>query len=175
MISILRPSIWPLLEWAASLKLFAYSRIGLAIFFPGHCTWTRSARHAAGGSGPDLKLAIGGAVLALIETIVRPRCGSSAYPNSSPARSAAVIGISCTSCWEPRPRCSLVTQFINLFAAVLLLLSFGLLAQRRVAVADPSLHAAGSRAGGFDDNDGYFTAPAAPVLVRAITLVLKVS
>jgi formate hydrogenlyase subunit 4 len=58
-----------LMEWAASLKLFAYSCIGIALFFP----WGIAA-----ASDPTalllalpilvLKLAIGGMVLALIET-----------------------------------------------------------------------------------------------------------
>ena len=59
-----------LIEWAASLKLFAYSCIGLALFFP----WGV----ALGGSPVELlwalpallvKLAIGGAALALLETL----------------------------------------------------------------------------------------------------------
>jgi formate hydrogenlyase subunit 4 len=58
-----------LIEWAASLKLFAYSCIGLALFFP----WGV----ARAGAPLDLflalpvlivKLALGGALLALIET-----------------------------------------------------------------------------------------------------------
>lgn len=59
-----------LLEWAASLKLFAYSCIGLALFFP----WG-----VADASSPLVlllalpflvfKLAVGGVVLALIETL----------------------------------------------------------------------------------------------------------
>ncbi|MDP2680154.1 MAG: NADH-quinone oxidoreductase subunit H [Rhodoferax sp.] len=59
-----------LLEWAASLKLFAYSCIGLALFFP----WG-----VADANAPlvlllalpvlVIKLAIGGVVLALIETL----------------------------------------------------------------------------------------------------------
>jgi formate hydrogenlyase subunit 4 len=58
-----------LMEWAASLKLFAYSCIGLTLFFP----WGM----AEVGSPEELilavpvlvlKLAIGGAILALIET-----------------------------------------------------------------------------------------------------------
>ena len=59
-----------LIEWAAALKLFAYSCIGLALFFP----W------GIAGAGTPLamlvampvllaKLAIGGGLLALIETI----------------------------------------------------------------------------------------------------------
>jgi formate hydrogenlyase subunit 4 len=59
-----------LLEWAASLKLFAYSSIGLAIFFP----WGIAHGHDPLGmllAAPALilKLAIGGAALALIETL----------------------------------------------------------------------------------------------------------
>jgi formate hydrogenlyase subunit 4 len=59
-----------LLEWAASLKLFAYSCIGLALFFP----WG-----VADANSPMVlllalpflvvKLAVGGIVLALIETL----------------------------------------------------------------------------------------------------------
>jgi formate hydrogenlyase subunit 4 len=59
-----------LIEWAASMKLFAYSSIGLAIFFP----WGIS--HIGEPTGlllalPALvvKLIIGGAALALIETL----------------------------------------------------------------------------------------------------------
>jgi formate hydrogenlyase subunit 4 len=59
-----------LMEWAASLKLFAYSCIGLAIFFP----WGISEVDEPIGllvALPALvvKLAIGGALLALIETL----------------------------------------------------------------------------------------------------------
>ena len=58
-----------LVEWAASLKLFAYSCIGLALFFP----WgIAEASHpfALALALPILvaKLAVGGALLALIET-----------------------------------------------------------------------------------------------------------
>ena len=59
-----------LMEWAASLKLFAYACIGLAIFFP----WGIAEIHEPLGmlrAAPALivKLAIGGAVLALVETL----------------------------------------------------------------------------------------------------------
>lgn len=59
-----------LIEWAASLKLFAYSCIGLAIFFP----WGIAQVQDPVGillALPVLvgKLAIGGAALALIETL----------------------------------------------------------------------------------------------------------
>jgi formate hydrogenlyase subunit 4 len=59
-----------LIEWASSLKLFAYSSIGLAIFFP----WGIAQVHEPVGmllALPVLvlKLAIGGAALAVIETL----------------------------------------------------------------------------------------------------------
>jgi len=59
-----------LIEWAASLKLFAYSSVGLAIFFP----WGIAQVHEPVGmllALPVLvaKLAVGGAALALIETL----------------------------------------------------------------------------------------------------------
>lgn len=58
-----------LMEWAASLKLLAYSAIGLAIFLP----WGIAGSDAPGAvlwAVPLLvaKLAVGGALLALIET-----------------------------------------------------------------------------------------------------------
>ena len=59
-----------LIEWAASLKLYAYSCLGLALFFP----WGIAERDnflALLAAIPLLlvKLAIGGFVLALIETV----------------------------------------------------------------------------------------------------------
>lgn len=59
-----------LLEWAASLKLFAYSCIGLALFFP----WGVAEAHAPLAMllalpALVLKLAIGGFALALLETL----------------------------------------------------------------------------------------------------------
>ncbi|WPC66078.1 NADH-quinone oxidoreductase subunit H [Rhodoferax ferrireducens] len=59
-----------LLEWAASLKLFAYSCIGLALFFP----WGVAEAHAPLAlllALPVLviKLALGGVLMALIETL----------------------------------------------------------------------------------------------------------
>jgi formate hydrogenlyase subunit 4 len=59
-----------LLEWAASLKLFAYSCIGLALFFP----WGVAEAQAPlalllAMPALILKLAIGGALLALLETL----------------------------------------------------------------------------------------------------------
>lgn len=59
-----------LMEWAASLKLFAYSVIGLAIFFPWGITQGQDPLHLLLAL-PALvvKLAIGGAALAAIETV----------------------------------------------------------------------------------------------------------
>jgi formate hydrogenlyase subunit 4 len=84
-----------LLEWAASLKLFAYSCIGLALFFP----WGVAARRtmspallmllAAAGAG-RFKLAIGGALAGACWKRCRPRCASSACPSSWPP----------PSCWR---------------------------------------------------------------------------
>ncbi|MCK9379855.1 MAG: NADH-quinone oxidoreductase subunit H [Sulfuritalea sp.] len=59
-----------LIEWAGSLKMFAYSCIGLALFFP----WGMAEVDAPGATILALpvlvfKLAIGGALLALIETV----------------------------------------------------------------------------------------------------------
>jgi len=59
-----------LLEWAASLKLFAYSCVGLALFFP----WGVAAAQAPlalllAMPALILKLAIGGVLLALLETL----------------------------------------------------------------------------------------------------------
>jgi formate hydrogenlyase subunit 4 len=58
-----------LLEWAASLKLFAYSCIGLALFFPWGVAEVNDPL-ALAFSLPTLavKLLIGGSLLALIET-----------------------------------------------------------------------------------------------------------
>ncbi|SMF23413.1 Formate hydrogenlyase subunit 4 [Pseudogulbenkiania subflava DSM 22618] len=59
-----------LMEWAASLKLFAYSCIGLAIFFPWGVS-TSASPLALMMALPVLvvKLAIGGALVAVIETL----------------------------------------------------------------------------------------------------------
>ena len=59
-----------LMEWAASLKLFAYSCVGLALFFP----WGIAKAQAPLAMLPALpalvfKLALGGAALALLETL----------------------------------------------------------------------------------------------------------
>ncbi|MFZ2854746.1 MAG: NADH-quinone oxidoreductase subunit H [Rhodocyclaceae bacterium] len=59
-----------LIEWAASLKLFAYSCLGIAIFFPfGIPESATPPALAIAGAILTFKLAIGGFLLALIETI----------------------------------------------------------------------------------------------------------
>ena len=60
-----------LLEWAAALKLFNYSCIGLAVFFPIGIATTGSDWQALLGAAPALvaKLAAGGFALALVETL----------------------------------------------------------------------------------------------------------
>ena len=59
-----------LLEWAASLKLFAYSCIGLALFFPwGVAEAQAPVALLLAMPALVLKLAIGGALLALLETL----------------------------------------------------------------------------------------------------------
>jgi formate hydrogenlyase subunit 4 len=59
-----------LIEWAASLKLFAYSCIGIALFFPWGIAQA-DAPLALVFAVPALvlKLAIGGVVLAVLETV----------------------------------------------------------------------------------------------------------
>lgn len=59
-----------LIEWAASLKLFAYSSIGVALFFPWGIA-EASAPAAMLLALPAMvgKLAVGGAALALLETL----------------------------------------------------------------------------------------------------------
>jgi formate hydrogenlyase subunit 4 len=59
-----------LMEWAAALKLFAYSCIGLALFFPwGIAEIGTPLGLAAAVPVLAFKLAIGGVLLALIETV----------------------------------------------------------------------------------------------------------
>ena len=59
-----------LLEWASALKLFNYSCIGLALFFPfGIAEGTDWLAMLGAAPALILKLAIGGALLALIETL----------------------------------------------------------------------------------------------------------
>jgi len=59
-----------LIEWAASIKLFAYSCLGIALFFPfGIAESTGPAALTVAGVFLVGKLAFGGFVLALIETL----------------------------------------------------------------------------------------------------------
>jgi formate hydrogenlyase subunit 4 len=59
-----------LIEWASSLKLYAYSCLGLALFFPwGIAPGDSPAALLASIPALIFKLGIGGAVLAVIETV----------------------------------------------------------------------------------------------------------
>ena len=59
-----------LIEWAAALKMYAYSCLGLALFFPwGVPEGAKLASLAIALPSLFIKLAIGGALLALIETL----------------------------------------------------------------------------------------------------------
>lgn len=59
-----------LIEWASSLKLFAYSCIGLALFFPwGVAQAQAPLEMLLALPALAIKLAIGGAALALLETL----------------------------------------------------------------------------------------------------------
>jgi formate hydrogenlyase subunit 4 len=59
-----------LIEWAAALKLFAYSCIGIALFFPyGIAGGGDAAGILVAIAALVAKLAVGGAALALIETL----------------------------------------------------------------------------------------------------------
>jgi formate hydrogenlyase subunit 4 len=59
-----------MIEWAASLKLFVYSCVGLALFFPfGVAQGGDWAGLAVALPALVAKLAVGGAALALIETV----------------------------------------------------------------------------------------------------------
>src|SRR5215470_15320050 len=60
-----------LIEWASALKLFNYSCIGLALFFPAGIAAAGDGWQAMLGAIPVLiaKLAVGGFFLALIETL----------------------------------------------------------------------------------------------------------
>ena len=59
-----------LIEWAAALKMYAYSCLGLALFFPwGVPEGAKLVNLAIAVPSLFIKLAIGGALLALIETL----------------------------------------------------------------------------------------------------------
>ena len=58
-----------LVEWAASLKLFVYSCIGIALFFPfGIAEGANAVGIVLAVPALAAKLAVGGVLLALIET-----------------------------------------------------------------------------------------------------------
>jgi formate hydrogenlyase subunit 4 len=85
-----------LIEWAASLKLYAYSCLGLALFFPwGIAPATASSALLAAIPLLLLKLAIGGACWPASRPST-PRCASSARRNSSAPPSCS----RCSACWS---------------------------------------------------------------------------
>ncbi len=127
-----------LVEWAAAIKLFAYMTIGFALFVP----WGIAAGGRLGGAAVRrsprcaVKLAVAGAGLALIETVlgeVSPVPRARVPLHRVPARGARHA--------DPLPRAglkmadSVAGQIVNLLAAFLLLVAFAMLSQRRVLSA----------------------------------------
>ena len=125
-----------LMEWATALKLFNYACIGFALFIPWGVSTARGRSRGAPRSIPHLaaKLAVRRRALALIETALAKlrvfrapeflavglpvcRAGSARAPVVG---SLDVAGVPAT--------CSC----LNLCAALLLLISFAMLAQRRI-------------------------------------------
>ena len=128
-----------LIEWAAALKLFNYSCIGLALFFPCGIAAAGATGWRCSAPRPVLiaKLALGGFALALIETLSAKMRIFRAPEFLGTAFLLAVLG----DARQPAARqlgldamtgLPLYAQLINLFAAILLLLAFAMLTQRRV-------------------------------------------
>ena len=84
-----------LIEWAASLKLFAYSCIGLALFFPwGIAEAQATAGDAARAAGAGAQARRRRRRCSRCSRRCRPRCASSACPSSSAtAFLLAVLGM----------------------------------------------------------------------------------
>jgi formate hydrogenlyase subunit 4/hydrogenase-4 membrane subunit HyfE len=125
-----------LIEWAASLKLYAYSCLGLALFFP----WgIAPGRQLPGAGGGDTAAAAQARHRRRLPRRHRdhqrqdahlPRAGIPRHRlHAGGARPAgkAVAGEQGMSASIP-----FSAQLINLFAAVILLLAFAMLAQRRL-------------------------------------------
>ena len=157
---------------AASLKLFAYSCIGWRCSSRGHAVARRPDRNTARGA-LVIKLIIGGAALALIETL------------SAKMRIFRVPGIprqrlSAGRDRHPRPLSAwcrnvstLVSQLINLFAAAAVL-SFALLTQRRVLSLIQLFTLQGATLVMSTTVMAYFTAQPHLYYSAALTFVLKV-
>jgi formate hydrogenlyase subunit 4 len=125
-----------LIEWAASLKLYAYSCLGLALFFPwGIAPGDRFLR--PGGGDPaavvqagDRRLPAGRHRDGECQDAHLPRSGipwHGLHAGGAGPAGAPVAGGSHLMATIP-----LSAQLINLFAAVILLLGFAMLAQRRM-------------------------------------------
>ena len=126
-----------LVEWAASLKLFVYSCIGIALFFPfgiarGRRCYRAPAR--AAGARPQARhrrIPAGADRDAVGEDAHLPRPGVPRHRvHARGARAAAAHSSGELVTALPTP--ALIGQIINVFAAVLLLVSFAMLAQRRI-------------------------------------------
>ena len=126
-----------LLEWAAGLKLFNYACIGFALFLPWGVS-TRSSGPRCAGRGPA-----GAGVQARRQRApashssrrCRRSCACSGRRNFSPWPSCSRCSACwCTCCWERDGMTSIPfdLQLLNFCAALLLLLSFAMLAQRRI-------------------------------------------
>ena len=125
-----------LMEWAAALKLFNYACIGFALFVPWGIATGEAGPLALLLSIPLLavKLAVGGSWAradrdAVGEAARVPRAGVPGdrvhVRGARDARSPAARSLTMTAArWD--------LQLLNLFAALLLLLSFAMLSQRRI-------------------------------------------
>ena len=127
-----------LMEWAAALKLFNYACIGFALFIPwGVSTGEQRSRRR---SSPRCRCSppsspCRGAALALH----RDRLGEAARVSRAgiPRRRIPLCGAGAARApaagsSEPWPASPFDLQLLNLCAALLLLLSFAMLAQRRI-------------------------------------------
>ena len=161
-----------LIEWAAALKLFNYSCIGLALFFPwGIARRRRLARAARRRSGADRqararRLRAGADRDAVGEDAHLPRARVPRH--GVPARGARrCSSISCSAAESRMTGIPLYAQLINLLAALLLLLAFAMLTQRRVLSLDRPVRRAGRwRSALSTAIVAYATRPAASVLRR---------
>jgi formate hydrogenlyase subunit 4 len=154
-----------LIEWAASLKLFAYSCIGLALFLP----WG-----VAEAQAPVvmllalpvlvLKLAVGGFLLALLETLNAKMRIFRVPEFLATAFLLAVIGL-LVHLLLAHDMTELLTQFVNLLGAVLLMLAFAMIGAAPHPVADPPVHPAGRDAGAGHRGGRLRHEPAPPLPV----------
>ncbi len=121
-----------LMEWAASLKLFAYACAGLALFFPWGIAETQ-APQALLYALPILvfKLAVVGAMLAALETASAKMRIFRVPEFLATAFMLAVIAMLVHILLAPEIS-DKAGQVINVFAAALLMLAFAMISQRRI-------------------------------------------